>query len=114
MARQYPRSISSRTIKSMMFFGPNATFEIRFQTANFSLVLCELHHCISRNWPGKARELSIYIMPGFSDYQKLLKRLGQHHVGKSCLYVKSLDALDAELLQEMFGSSVATMRAHTP
>lgn len=60
------------------------------------------------------RETSIYIMPGFGDYQALLKRLGKHRIGKSCLYVKNLDDLDADLLQEMIRTSVATMRKRYP
>jgi hypothetical protein len=34
--------------------------------------------------PGKAA-LSIYIMPGFSEFQSLLERLGKHKSGRSCL-----------------------------
>ena len=63
--------------------------------------------------PG-ARAISIYIMPGFADYRTLLKRIGKHRLGKSCLYVRKLDDLDAELLQKMIRSSVATMRKHYP
>lgn len=63
--------------------------------------------------PG-ARETSVYIMPGFSDYQATLKRIGKHRIGKSCLYIRKLDDLDANLLQKMIRSSVVTMRRRYP
>jgi hypothetical protein len=39
--------------------------------------------------PRKAN-LSIYIMPGYQDYGAILKRLGKHKTGKSCLYINKL------------------------
>ena len=33
----------------------------------------------------RKRALTIYVMPGFSDYDDLLERLGKHTTGKSCL-----------------------------
>ena len=41
---------------------------------------------------------TIYIMPGYQDYSKLLKDLGPHKLGKSCLYLKSLDEVDHKVL----------------
>ena len=54
--------------------------------------------------------LTIYVMPGFDRYEKLMKNLGPHKTGKSCLYVKSLDAIDRDVLAEIIGDSVAHMR----
>jgi hypothetical protein len=54
--------------------------------------------------------LTIYIMPGFSQYGDLLKRLGPHRTGKSCLYLNNLDAVDREVLQEIVRNSVERMR----
>ena len=33
-------------------------------------------------------------MPGFSEFSSLMKKLGKHKTGKSCLYIKSLDDVD--------------------
>ncbi|WP_270375460.1 DUF1801 domain-containing protein [Marinicauda sp. Alg238-R41] len=44
---------------------------------------------------------SIYILPGYTDYQPLLDRLGKHSHGKSCLYVKTLADIDLEVLAEL-------------
>lgn len=44
---------------------------------------------------------TLYIMPGYSDYQPLLEKLGKHKLGKSCLYLKSLDGIDLEIIKEL-------------
>jgi Domain of unknown function (DU1801) len=53
---------------------------------------------------------TIYIMPGFEPYQSLLKRLGPHRTGKSCLYLKNLGTVDRGVLEEIIRDSVARMR----
>lgn len=50
--------------------------------------------------PRKA-ELSIYILPGYSDFGHFLQRLGPHRTGKSCLYLKRLAAVDEGVLREL-------------
>lgn len=55
--------------------------------------------------PRKAN-LTLYIMDGFSEYQKLLAKLGKHKTGKSCLYVKRLSDIDLGVLEELLARSV--------
>ncbi|WP_421792469.1 DUF1801 domain-containing protein [Hyphobacterium sp.] len=50
--------------------------------------------------PRKAN-LSIYIMPGYQDYEGILARLGKHKHGKSCLYVNKLADIDLDVLEEL-------------
>jgi len=57
---------------------------------------------------------TIYIMPGFERYGALMKKLGPHRTGKSCLYVKNLDAIDRDLLKEIIRDSVARMHEKYP
>jgi len=59
--------------------------------------------------PRKAA-LTVYIMPGFSDYEKQMAKLGPHKTGKSCLYLRNLNAIDREVLEEIIRDSVAVMR----
>ena len=47
--------------------------------------------------PGKAK-LSVHIMPGYQDYSAILKDLGKHKLGKSCLYINKLDDVDVDVL----------------
>ena len=42
----------------------------------------------------RKQSLTIYIMPGFERYGALLKKLGKHRTGKSCLYLGSLSEID--------------------
>jgi len=49
-------------------------------------------------------------MPGFAGYQDKMEKLGPHKTGKSCLYLKSLDAIDREVLEEIIQASIAAMR----
>ena len=45
--------------------------------------------------------LSVYIMPGFEEHSDLLKRLGKHRIGKSCLYINKLADVDLDVLEEL-------------
>jgi len=62
----------------------------------------------------RARNITIYIMPGFSPYAALMKRLGRYRTGKSCLYIQCLDDIDLDILTEIINLSVAEMRERYP
>jgi hypothetical protein len=71
------------------------------------------------DWPiigfsPRRAELVFYIMPGFSEYEALLERLGKHRKGASCLYVKRMDDVDRDVLRELAMRSVAMMRERYP
>ena len=53
---------------------------------------------------------TVYIMPGFERYEEQLEKLGPFKTGKSCLYLKNLDAIDRQVLEEIIRDSVAVMR----
>ncbi len=38
----------------------------------------------------RKQNLTLYVMAGFEGYAELMKKLGKHKTGKSCLYVKRL------------------------
>jgi len=50
-------------------------------------------------------------MAGFGRYPELIKNLGKHKTGKSCLYVKKLDEVNLDVLEELISRSVAHIRA---
>ena len=59
--------------------------------------------------PRKAN-LVLYLVGGVTDrYPKLLERLGPHKAGKGCVYLKRLDDVDLEVLQELVER---TLRVH--
>lgn len=59
----------------------------------------------------RKQNLTLYIMPGFERYDELLKKLGRHKTGKSCLYINRLDDVDLNVLRELVKESVEVMAA---
>ena len=58
----------------------------------------------------RKQALSVYIMPGFSGFESLLKKLGKYKTGKSCLYIKRLSDVDEKVLERLIVESVGQMR----
>ncbi len=58
----------------------------------------------------RKQALTVYIMPGFSKFGPLMKRLGKYKTGKSCLYIKRLDDVDEKVLEQLIDRSVKHMR----
>lgn len=54
----------------------------------------------------RKRDLTVYIMSGFSEYDHLLAKLGKHKTGKSCLYIKRLADVDLDVLRDLVRQSV--------
>ncbi len=58
----------------------------------------------------RKQALTVYIMPGFSGFKKLLEKLGKYKPGKSCLYIKRLSDVDERILEKLIVDSVRVMR----
>ncbi|MBY5934812.1 DUF1801 domain-containing protein [Tateyamaria omphalii] len=63
--------------------------------------------------PRKAK-LSIYIMPGYTDFGPILDRLGPHSRGKSCLYITRLQRVDLDVLGELIAAGVQDLASRWP
>ncbi len=66
------------------------------------------------DWPligfsPRAAKMSIYLMSGAENHTDLLKKLGKHKIGKSCLYVNNLSDIHIGVLEELISISVKTM-----
>ena len=59
----------------------------------------------------RAAGLTIYLADSVDTYADLFAKLGQHKVGKGCLYVKRLADVDVSVLREVVARSVARSRA---
>lgn len=57
----------------------------------------------------RKQNLTLYIMSGFDEYDNLISRLGKYKTGKSCLYIKKIDDVDQDVLQELVKKSVEHM-----
>ncbi|WP_196137136.1 DUF1801 domain-containing protein [Aliikangiella sp. G2MR2-5] len=58
----------------------------------------------------RKQNLAVYIMPGFSNYQPLMDKLGKFKTGKSCLYINKLDDIDLKVLARLVTKSVKDMQ----
>ncbi|MYE22748.1 MAG: DUF1801 domain-containing protein [Gammaproteobacteria bacterium] len=71
------------------------------------------------DWPRtgfspRKQYLAIYIMPGFSEYETLLSRLGKHRTSVSCLYINKLADVDMDVLREIVAGSYEEMARRYP
>jgi len=58
--------------------------------------------------------LTLYIMPGFKRYESLMRNLGPHKAGKSCLYIKNLADIDNKILADLISESYEFMSKKYP
>ena len=59
-------------------------------------------------------ELVVYGIGDVDGKEELLGRLGKHRLGKGCLYLKKLSAVDHGVLEELIRRGVAQLRAQYP
>ena len=52
---------------------------------------------------------TIYLPDGVGAHRDVLDRLGPHTTGVGCLYVKDLDTVDLETMEQIVGRSFATL-----
>lgn len=62
----------------------------------------------------RKRNLTLYIMAGFDEYEAVLKRLGKYKTGKSCLYINKIEDVDLKALEELIARSVEHVAATNP
>jgi len=58
----------------------------------------------------RKQSMTLYIMPGFEQYEELMSNLGKYKTGKSCLYVNKLEDVDMTVLRELVKLSADQMR----
>ncbi len=59
-------------------------------------------------------KLSIHILPDLDRFEATVKKLGQYKTGRSCLYVKRLDDIDVETLQQLARQALEEMNRLYP
>lgn len=70
------------------------------------------------DWPvtgfsPRKKDLTLYIMMGFEKHGELMKQLGKHSVGKSCLYIKRLADVHLPTLEKLIEVSVNQLQDYT-
>lgn len=61
----------------------------------------------------RKQALTVYIMDGFEKYDDLLKKLGKHKTGKSCLYINKLEDVSIPILKELISESIKHVKKIT-
>jgi hypothetical protein len=59
----------------------------------------------------RKQDLTLYVMPGLERYPSLMKKLGKHKTGKSCLYIKKLADVDLATLKQLIKQSIVDIRS---
>lgn len=61
----------------------------------------------------RKNNLTIYTsLCDLSKQKELLNKLGKHKIGKSCIYVKTLDDIDTKILKEIISKSIKELKAN--
>jgi len=61
----------------------------------------------------RKKDLTVYMMMGFTKHGELLEKLGKHSTAKSCLYIKRLSDIHVPTLKKLIKVSVKDLRAYT-
>jgi len=61
----------------------------------------------------RKKDLTLYIMMGFEKHPELMKQLGKHSTGKSCLYIKRLSDIHTPTLKKLIKSSIKQLKDYT-
>ncbi len=69
--------------------------------------------CLTGFSPRK-QNITLYVMPGFTEHTDLWKKLGKHKAGKGCLYIKRLSDIDTSVLKKLIAQSVKFLKAKYP
>ena len=54
----------------------------------------------------RKKDLTLYLMMGFEKHAELMRQLGKHSTGKSCLYIKRLSDINVPTLKKLIKASV--------
>ena len=66
--------------------------------------------CMAVGFSPRKTSPTIYIMPGYQDFDSLLKKLGKHKKGKGCLYIKRLEDVDMTILEKIIKKGFADLK----
>jgi len=55
-------------------------------------------------------KISLYLSCGLGRSPEIMARLGKHKAGKGCIYIKSTDDIDLDVLKELMVASLAALK----
>lgn len=99
------------TGKPATMWGPSI---IGFGSYTYTRSNGDVGEFLATGFSPRAQNLSIYILPGYGDHGDLLKKLGPHKLGKSCLYIKKLEDIDLNVLEQLVKAGLADLKKRYP
>ena len=60
------------------------------------------------------RQLTIYVLPGYTPFPDIMARLGKIRHGKSCLYIPRLDRIDETALRDLIRAGIDDLATRWP
>lgn len=61
-----------------------------------------------------ARQITIYILPGYTDFPNITPRIGKHTQGKSCIYFNKLSDIEIDPLKELIRTGLKDLERQFP
>jgi hypothetical protein len=58
----------------------------------------------------RASAISLYLSGHFEKREELLEKLGRHKTDKGCIYIKTLESINIEVLQKMITNHIKHIR----
>ncbi len=61
-----------------------------------------------------ARQVTLYIMPGYTEFPEIMARLGTYRAGKACVYLTRLERADPEALRDLIRAGLENLGTRWP
>lgn len=87
---------------------------IGFGTYKYQTADKKWHEFMRTGFSPRKANLVCYIMPGYTNFDTILERLGKHKLGKSCLYLNKLADVDMDVLVELIRAGLDDMEKKYP
>ncbi len=58
----------------------------------------------------RSRDISLHILPGYSEFPDIAERLGPHKRGRSCWYVKALTTENRDAIHDLIAAGLEDLR----
>lgn len=70
--------------------------------------------CLATGFATAKRNVTVYIMPGYTPFPDIMERLGKYKMGKACLYLTRLENADEQALRDLIRAGLDDLGARWP
>lgn len=108
-ARKVAAMMRKATSKRPKMWGPSI---VGYGTYHYKYASGREGDFLMTGFSPRKQALTVYVIPGFENFEALMNKLGKYKTGKSCLYIKRLSDVDEKILEQLINRSVKYMREH--